>query len=72
VRLGGLKIPTWLRRLFPRILLGANPGGIGHNWVKAAFVDRAAPLEIKAAPKNEGGMRRCRYSRSVSRRSSRA
>jgi len=25
--------------LFPRTLLTANPGGIGHNWLKGGFVD---------------------------------
>ena len=58
VRLGGLKVPAWLKGLFPRILNGANPGGIGHNWVKAAFVDPVAESETWQTPKAEGGMRR--------------
>lgn len=58
VRLGGLKIPDRHKGLFPRILAGANPGGIGHNWVKADFVDLAAPLVISDMPKVDGGMRR--------------
>lgn len=58
VRLGALKIPTWLKGLFPRCLLGANPGGIGHNWVKADFIDIAPALEIVAMPSAEGGMNR--------------
>ncbi len=58
VRLGGLKVPKWLQGRFPRILCGANPGGIGHNWVKAMFVDFAAALEVKQAERDDGGMRR--------------
>ena len=40
--------------LFPRALSGANPGGIGHNWVKAGWVDRGPGLH--RMPKTEGGM----------------
>lgn len=58
VRLGGLKVPSWLAALFPRILLGGNPGGVGHNWVKLSFVDFAPPLAIAKAAKDDGGMRR--------------
>lgn len=58
VRLGGLQVPAWLADRFPRILCGANPGGIGHNAVKAAFIDNAPPLEIVRMPKKEGGMLR--------------
>lgn len=58
VRLGGLRVPKWLQGLFPRILCGANPGGIGHNWVKADWVDLAPEQEITEMPSAEGGMRR--------------
>ena len=58
VRLGGLKIPKGLKGLFPRIICGANPGGIGHNWVKGAFIDMAKPLEIVQMDKKEGGLKR--------------
>jgi hypothetical protein len=58
VRLGGLKISENLRGLFPRILCGANPGGIGHNWVKRAFIDMVKPLEVVQMDKKEGGLRR--------------
>lgn len=66
VRLGGLKVPKWLRgvwlgapvTLFPRILLGANPGGIGHNWVKADFIDPAPPMKVWQTARIDGGMRR--------------
>ena len=42
----------------PLILCGANPGGPGHNWVKAAFIDFAKPMEIRRMPREEGGMDR--------------
>jgi hypothetical protein len=58
VRLGGLAVPEEYRGLFPRILCGSNPGSVGHNWVKLSFVDNAPPMEIRAMPKAEGGMRR--------------
>lgn len=58
VRLGGLKIPAWLQGRFPRVLAGANPGGIGHNWVKADFVDLAAEQTIVQTPPKDGGMKR--------------
>ncbi len=38
-RMSGIQLPPEHAGLFPRILCGANPGGIGHNWVKASFVD---------------------------------
>lgn len=58
MRLGGLKVPKWLRGVFPRAVLSANPGGIGHNWVKAAFVDIAPAMAVTQMPSDEGGMRR--------------
>ena len=57
-RIGGLKLKTKYTGLFPRIVAGSNPGGVGHNWVKATFIDEAAPMHIKAQPKGEGGMKR--------------
>ncbi len=57
-RLGGLKIPADCQWLFPRILLGSNPGNIGHVWVKAGFVDHG-PYVIHRASKEDGGMLRC-------------
>lgn len=32
--------------LRPRMLLTANPGGIGHHWVKARFVDPVTPNTV--------------------------
>jgi Terminase large subunit, T4likevirus-type, N-terminal len=58
VRLGGLKVARWLKHVFPRILCSANPGGIGHNWVKAAWIDLAPEGAVTQMPNKEGGMRR--------------
>jgi len=44
--------------LFPRILCGSNPGGIGHNWVKQTFVSSAPPLKVWRVPRKDGGMLR--------------
>lgn len=58
VRLGGLQVPAEFGGRFPRVVNGTNPGNVGHNWVKAAFVDPKPPLEIWKTPKDEGGMLR--------------
>lgn len=58
VRMSGIQIPPEYLGKFPRIICGSNPGGVGHNWVKAEFIDGAAPLEIRRMPKKEGGMLR--------------
>lgn len=60
VRLGSLadKIPAIWKGRFPRILCSANPGGVGHQWVKGNFIDEATPLEIRQMPPEEGGMTR--------------
>lgn len=57
-RLGALKLPKQLEGQYPKILSGANPGGIGHHWVKKTFVDRLTPLIIERQDKKEGGMLR--------------
>lgn len=56
VRMAGLKVGAQCPFAFPRILLGSNPGGAGHNWVKAAFIDPAPPLECWKTQPEEGGM----------------
>jgi len=56
VRMTGVVIPEEFRGLFPRIITGSNPGGLGHNWVKALFIDPAPPGEIWMAPPTEGGL----------------
>ena len=43
---------------FPKIICGSNPGGPGHNWVKAMFIDPKPPEEIWRTPPEEGGMLR--------------
>lgn len=56
VRLGGLEVPEKYQGKIPLILAGSNPGGVGHNWVKRMFVDRAAPMECVQMPEKEGGL----------------
>lgn len=58
VRMVGIKLPDEYVGTFPRILLGANPGNVGHAWVKAMFVDFAAPMELRQAANDDGGMLR--------------
>lgn len=58
VRAVGLNLPSEYSGRFPRILCGSNPGGIGHHWVKAAFIDYAQPLDLRQMPDAEGGMLR--------------
>ncbi len=57
VRMVGIDIPSQYKDLFPRVLCGANPGNIGHLWVKNTFVDKGE-YEIYRASKTEGGMLR--------------
>lgn len=47
-----------LRECFPRIMASANPGGIGHQWVKSAWLEGVDPFAIRTMPDSEGGMRR--------------
>lgn len=58
VRMVGIEVPATYAGQFPRILCGANPGNIGHLWVKETFVSYAEPLQIVQTPASEGGMRR--------------
>lgn len=58
VRMVGITLPAQYKGKFPRILCGANPGGIGHQFVKATFIDGVAPLRIYRAANDEGGMLR--------------
>ena len=58
VRMVGVTVPTKYQGRFPRILCGANPGNIGHLWVKATFIVNALPLELRAMNDDEGGMLR--------------
>lgn len=58
-RQSGLKtIPEKWRHRFPRILCSANPGNIGHLFVKSTFVEGVETYAIRDMPDDEGGMRR--------------
>jgi Terminase large subunit, T4likevirus-type, N-terminal len=58
VRMVGLNLPEQYVGKFPRILCGANPGNIGHLFVKRTFVEGVTPFDIRQMPVDEGGMRR--------------
>jgi hypothetical protein len=58
VRVTNLDVPARWSHLVPRIVAGSNPGGRGHDWVKAAFISPAPPGEIWRTPDTEGGMDR--------------
>lgn len=58
VRMVGIVLPEMFRGKFPRILCGANPGNVGHLFVKSTFVEPAAPMAIVQQPPSEGGMKR--------------
>jgi hypothetical protein len=58
VRMVGIVIPAQYVGQFPRILCGANPGNIGHLWVKTTFVTAGQPMELRLMPANDGGMLR--------------
>lgn len=60
-RLGELNIPNKALEFigsFPLILCGSNPGSLGHNWVKATFIDIQPYMQISRMEKKEGGMLR--------------
>lgn len=70
MRAPGLVFPEWAVQFFqekfgvhlpsklPLILCGSNPGNIGHQFVKASFIDGVAPFEVRRMSKEEGGMLR--------------
>ena len=58
VRMVGVSVPEPYAGKFPRILCGANPGNVGHLWVKSTFIDRAETYDIRQMPPEEGGMLR--------------
>lgn len=43
----------------PIVVLSANPGGISHGYLRAAYVDPAPPGQVHVAPEDDGGARRC-------------
>lgn len=53
-----MKIPQEYQGLFPRILCGSNPGGIGHQFVKSTFIDAKPAFEIYQTSDEEGGFLR--------------
>jgi len=58
VRRAGLVVPPQYEKRIPRIELGANPGSVGHAWVKRTFISPKPAMEIWRAPAEEGGMLR--------------
>jgi hypothetical protein len=58
VRMVGIKLPAKYVGKFPRIVCGANPGGVGHQFVKSTFIEGALEYQIYRASKTEGGMLR--------------
>jgi hypothetical protein len=56
VRMVGIDLPPQYEGQFPRILCGANPGNVGHLWVKATFVSSGLAMEMRVMPAGEGGM----------------
>lgn len=58
VRIGGLIVPEAYKGIYPCILCGSNPGGVGHGWVKVFFIEGIEPMEIRQMPDEEGGLLR--------------
>lgn len=58
VRMVGMNLPDAVKDRFPRIVAGSNPGNVGHQWVKRAFIDGHVPNEVWRAPDEDGGMLR--------------
>ncbi len=46
-RLGGWIPPKWMEGWFPRIIGGANPGGVSHSYVKRGFIDQGPYVIVK-------------------------
>lgn len=58
VRMSGVEVPAHHAGRFPRVLVGSNPGNIGHGWVKRTFVTSARAYEVVKQEPGEGGMLR--------------
>lgn len=58
VRMIGIVLPAEYVGKFPRILCGANPGNIGHLWVKNTFIAGRVAYSITRMTPSEGGMLR--------------
>lgn len=50
-----MTLPDQFKSLFPRVLCGSNPGGIGHQWVKSTWIDPKPAMEVWQTPPDEGG-----------------
>ena len=53
-----LTVPEEFKHKVPGIYCASNPGGVGHTFCRARWVDYARPMEVKRAPVLEGGMLR--------------
>lgn len=58
VRMAGVELPAKFYGKFPRIIAGSNPGGVGHGFVKSAWISQLEPYEIKQQEASEGGFLR--------------
>ena len=58
VRAVGLTLQPEDKGKFPRILVSGNPGGIGHQWVKATWVEPCPPMTAWRTKLEDGGMLR--------------
>lgn len=47
-----LDLPAHVKHKIPGVICASNPGGVGHEWVKARWVRYAKPYELKRAPKD--------------------
>lgn len=47
--------PTRPEYYFPRMIYTSNPGGVGHGYIKRAFLDGRKPYEYHKAPEPDGG-----------------
>jgi hypothetical protein len=54
----GVELPADHEGKFPRILAGANPGNVGHQWVKTTFIDGTDTYQVRQMPPEQGGMKR--------------
>lgn len=50
-----IAIPEKYKGLFPRAIYTANPGGIGHSYLKKAFITGFKPFEYYKSPEDDGG-----------------
>lgn len=50
--------PFMKEGFFPRIICASNPGNVGHQWVKSAWIDSIPPDEVVQMPDEDGGMLR--------------